>query len=50
LANVRRCLTLTIVKLPRQRKYALTEKGRNISTAVNVALAYSVEDLLSFAA
>ena len=39
-----------IRKLPKQRKYILTEKGRNITTAINAALAASVNDLLSFAA
>ena len=39
-----------IKKLPNQRKYALTEKGRKISTAICVALKASVDDLLKAAA
>ena len=39
-----------IKKLPNQRKYALTDKGRKLSTSVNVALASNVEDLLKIAA
>ena len=39
-----------IRKLPRQRKYTLTEKGRKITTALNAALAASVNDLLKSAA
>jgi len=39
-----------IKKLPNQRKYALTEKGRLITAAVNAALAASVNDLLKLAA
>ena len=39
-----------IKKLPNQRKYALTDKGRKITSAVNIALTASVDDLLSLAA
>ena len=39
-----------IKKLPNQRKYVLTDKGRKITTALNAALAASVNDLLNFAA
>ena len=39
-----------IKKLPNQRKYMLTDKGRKITTAVNSALAASVHDLLKAAA
>jgi len=39
-----------IRKLPKQRKYALTEKGRKITVALDAALAASVNDLLHFAA
>jgi hypothetical protein len=39
-----------IKKLPKQRKYVLTDKGRKITTAMNVALSTSVEGLLGFAA
>ena len=39
-----------IKKLPNQRRYVLTDKGRKITTALNAALAASVNDLLSFAA
>jgi hypothetical protein len=39
-----------IRKLPKQRKYVLTEKGRRITTALNVMLAASTEQLLEKAA
>jgi hypothetical protein len=39
-----------IKKLPKQRKYALTDKGKNISTAVFAALSSSVDDLVKIAA
>ena len=39
-----------IRKLPKQRKYTLTDKGRKITTAINAALAASVNDLLKSAA
>ena len=39
-----------IRKLPKQRKYMLTEKGRKITTALNVILAASTEQLLEKAA
>jgi len=39
-----------IKKLPNQRKYSLTDKGRKITTALNAALAASTEDLMNFAA
>jgi hypothetical protein len=39
-----------IEQLPRQKKYVLTEKGRTITTALNVSLAASVEQLLDLAA
>jgi len=39
-----------IKKLPKQRKYVLTDKGRRITTALNVALAASVNELLNIAA
>jgi hypothetical protein len=39
-----------IKKLPKQRKYMLTEKGRKITAALNAALAASVNDLLKIAA
>ena len=39
-----------IRKLPKQRKYTLTEKGKKITTALNAALAASVNDLLKSAA
>ena len=39
-----------IKQLPRQRKYVLTDKGRSITTALNVSLAASVERLLDSAA
>ena len=39
-----------IRKLPNQRKYTLTEKGRKFTTALNTALGASVNDLLKFAA
>jgi hypothetical protein len=39
-----------IRKLPNQRKYQLTEKGRRITTALNVLLAASTEQLLEKAA
>jgi len=39
-----------IKKLPNQRRYVLTDKGRKITTALNAALAASVNDFLSFAA
>jgi len=39
-----------IRKLPNQRKYSLTDKGRKITSAVSIALAASVDDLLEFAA
>jgi len=39
-----------IRKLPNQRKYQLTEKGRKITTALNVILAASTEQLLEMAA
>ena len=37
-------------KLPNQRKYALTDKGRRLSAAVDAALATSVDGLLKLAA
>jgi len=37
-------------KLPNQRKYALTDKGRKITAALNAALSASVNDLLKHAA
>ena len=39
-----------IRKLPNQRKYALTDKGRKLSAAIDVALASSVSELLKLAA
>jgi hypothetical protein len=39
-----------IRKLPNQRRYALTDKGRKITTALNAALSVSVNDLLRFVA
>lgn len=39
-----------IRKLPKQRKYALTEKGQKITTALNVIFAASTEQLLQKAA
>jgi len=39
-----------IKKLPNQRSYSLTDKGRKISTGINAALASSVEELLKIAA
>ena len=39
-----------IRKLPNQRRYALTDKGRKITVALNAALSASVNDLLRFAA
>jgi len=39
-----------IKKLPNQRKYALTDKGRKIATALEAALSASVNDLLKSAA
>lgn len=38
-----------IKKLPNQRKYILTEKGRKITMALNAALAASTEDLVKMA-
>jgi DNA-binding transcriptional ArsR family regulator len=39
-----------IEKLPNQRKYALTDKGRKITAALDAVLYASVNDLLKFAA
>jgi len=39
-----------IEKLPNQRKYLLTDKGRRITVAIDAALAASVNDLLKSAA
>ena len=39
-----------IRKLPKQRKYSLTDKGRKITAAIDSALAASVNDLLNLAA
>ena len=39
-----------IEQLPKQRKYVLTDKGRKITTVLNVSLAASVEELLDKAA
>ena len=39
-----------IKKLPNQRKYELTGKGRTLTSAVNIALAAPVESLLKLAA
>jgi len=39
-----------IKKLPQQRKYTLTDKGRKITAALDAALATSVNVLLNFAA
>jgi hypothetical protein len=39
-----------IKKLPKQRKYTLTDKGRKITVALNATLAASVNDLLKSAA
>jgi hypothetical protein len=39
-----------IKKLPKQRKYILTDKGRKITAALDAALATSVNDLLKSAA
>ncbi|MDP2788511.1 MAG: hypothetical protein Q8O46_00455 [bacterium] len=36
-----------IRKLPNQRKYILTDKGRKITTALNAVLAASTEDLIN---
>ncbi len=36
-----------IRKLPKQNKYALTEKGRKITSALNAALSASTEDLMA---
>ena len=38
-----------IKKLPNQRKYALTDKGRKITSALNIALATSVDVLINAA-
>jgi len=35
-----------IRKLPNQHKYALTDKGRKISSALNAVLSASIEDLV----
>ena len=39
-----------ITKLPNQRKYVLTDKGHKITSAISVAMASSVSDLLDLAA
>jgi hypothetical protein len=39
-----------IKKLPNQRKYSLTDKGRKITASICVALASSVNDLLKLSA
>jgi len=39
-----------IEKLPNQRRYRLTDKGRKLTSALNAALAVSVEGLLELAA
>ena len=39
-----------IRKLPKQRKYSLTDKGRKLATAIEAAAATSVNDLLKLAA
>ena len=39
-----------IRKLPKQRRYVLTDKGRKITAALDAALSTSVEGLLSLAA
>jgi len=39
-----------IRKLPNQRKYALSDKGRKITAALSAALSASVNDLLKHAA
>jgi DNA-binding MarR family transcriptional regulator len=39
-----------IKKLPKQRKYVLTDKGRKITAALDAALSTSVEGLLGLAA
>jgi hypothetical protein len=39
-----------IRKLPKQNKYALTDKGRKISSALNALLSASTEDLVNFVA
>ena len=39
-----------IRKLPNQRKYSLTDKGRKITTSICVALASSVDDLMKLSA
>lgn len=39
-----------IRKLPKQNKYALTEKGRKITSALNAALSASTEDLMAMVA
>lgn len=39
-----------IKKLPNQNKYSLTDKGRKITTFVNVALASSINDLIKLSA
>jgi DNA-binding MarR family transcriptional regulator len=39
-----------IKKLPNQRKYSLTDKGRKITASISVALASSVNDLLKLSA
>jgi len=36
-----------IRKLPKQNKYALTDKGRKITSALNAALSASTEDLMA---
>lgn len=39
-----------IKKLPKQRKYSLTDKGRKITTSICVVLASSINDLLKLSA
>ena len=39
-----------IRKLPNQHKYALTDKGRKISSALNALLSASTEDLVNLVA
>lgn len=39
-----------IRKLPKQNKYALTDKGRKITSALNAALSASTEDLMAMVA
>ena len=39
-----------IEQLPKQRKYVLTDMGRRITTAHNISLAASVDELLNLAA